>query len=216
MVAYYAERLGVSTDWLLFGGDLAETDWIDQIAQGAAQVTLSVSSVLLSEQSFIVRGRKASEGLHIEATATMWKEYVRVLDNDWSKAYEIPDDKWEEIYAGAFKNDNYDEVILTPRSGDLGRDVIAVKYGVGAVRILGSFKAYKPGHLIPRAHVHEMIGVVSADPRATKGIISTTSDFAPRLMRDNADIRAVVPYKLELMNGVRLLKWLRTIRAKMT
>ncbi|WP_370137360.1 hypothetical protein [Bradyrhizobium sp. USDA 313] len=32
---------------------------------------------------------------------------------------------------------------LTPRSGDHGRDVIAVRSGVGCIKIIGSVKAYK-------------------------------------------------------------------------
>jgi restriction system protein len=40
----------------------------------------------------------------------------------------------EEIVAGAFKRARYDEVTLPPRSGDFGRDVIAVKHGVGCVK----------------------------------------------------------------------------------
>src|SRR5215472_7722472 len=44
---------------------------------------------------------------------------IRVL----AVAYQIPPEKWEEIVAGAFKKAQYDEVTLTPRSGDRGRDI---------------------------------------------------------------------------------------------
>jgi restriction system protein len=75
----------------------------------------------------------------------------------------LPPEKWEEIIAGAFKRARYDEVILTPRSGDHGRDVIAVKHGVGCVKIIGSVKAYKPGNLVPYDTVRSLIGVMSGE-----------------------------------------------------
>ena len=59
----------------------------------------------------------------------------------------MPYEKWEELIAAAFDRSGYDEVILTPRSGDHGRDVIAIKKGIGTVRIIDSVKAYKPGTL---------------------------------------------------------------------
>ena len=57
----------------------------------------------------------------------MWDEVARTLGNDWSRAFEISSEKMEEIVAGAFDKAGFDEVILTPRSGDYGRDVIAIR-----------------------------------------------------------------------------------------
>ena len=63
----------------------------------------------------------------------------------------LPDsaEKWEEMIAGAYSRAGFDEVILTPRSGDYGRDVIAIRKGIGCIKIIGSVKAYKPGHWCP-------------------------------------------------------------------
>ena len=99
------------------------------------------------------------------------------------------------------------EVTLTPRSGDHGRDVIAVKGGVGCLRILGSMKAYAPNRLVDRAHVHEMLGVLNTEANVSKGIIATTSDFAPRI-EEAPGMKQVLPYRLELINGLCLQKWL--------
>jgi len=167
-------------------------------AQKLASLTIS---------SVIIPDRKTYEGTLVRSTAALWTEIIELLQNDWSLAFKIPPERWEEIVAGAYQRSGFDEVTLTPRSGDLGRDVIAIKHGVGTVRILGSVKAYKPDHLVTRAHVHEMMGVVGADPRASKGIISTTSDFAPRLFDDD-NLERIVPYRIELMNGPALQKWL--------
>jgi restriction system protein len=68
---------------------------------------------------------------------------------------------WEEIVACAFDKAGFDEVILTPRSGDHGRDLIALKRGAGSIRIVGSVKAYKPGHLVSYDDVRALLGYAS-------------------------------------------------------
>ncbi len=110
------------------------------------------------------------------------------------------------MLAGAMDKEGY-EVTLTPRSGDHGRDLIAVKHGLGCLRILGSMKAYAPHNKVDRAHVDEMLGVINREPNVSKGIIATTSDFAPRIDKVPG-IENVVPYRLELINGQRLQEWL--------
>ena len=44
-------------------------------------------------------------------------------------------------------------------------------------------KAYRPGHLVTANDVRALFGVVVADG-ASKGFLTTTSDFAPRLLKD--------------------------------
>jgi restriction system protein len=68
-------------------------------------------------------------------------------------------------------------------------------------------KAYAPNRLVDRAHVHEVLGVLTAKANVSKGIIATTSDFAPRI-EEAPGIREVIPYRLELINGVHLQRWL--------
>jgi restriction system protein len=95
-------------------------------------------------------------------------------------------------------------VILTPQSGDLGRDVIAVKKGIGSVRVIDQVKAYKPDHLVTAEDVRALVGVVQLD-RASKGFLTTTSDFAPRIKTDPL-LAQVMPHQIELINGEMLLK----------
>ena len=96
---------------------------------------------------------------------------------------------------------------LTPRSGDHGRDVIAVKASIGCVKIIDSVKAYGPKHLVSYDSVRGLLGVLSGELNASKGIITTTSDFPPNIMTDPF-ISPFVPNRLELMNGEALRKWL--------
>ncbi|TAJ91963.1 restriction endonuclease [bacterium] len=155
----------------------------------------------------IVPDNPVAEGVLVRSTSIVWATLVNELSEDWTRAYSIPWRTWEELLAGGFKKAGYDEVILTPRSRDHGRDVIATKFGVGSVRILGSMKAYKPGHLISKEEVHALAGVVAIDPNASKGIIATTSDFAPGV-REDPRLIATVPYRIELLNGAALREWL--------
>jgi restriction system protein len=199
---FKSKMSGFALDWGFYSEEFGQA--IAKLAKGE-EAELVLSGV-------IVPTTKTAEGVLVESTSLVWVAIAELLKNDWSAAFRIPPHTWEEIIAGAFHRQGF-SVTLTPRSGDGGKDVIAVKPGIGSMRILGSVKAYSPGHLVARAHVHEMLGVVGSDPAATKGIIATTSDFAPRLL-DDPKIAAHVPYKLELMNGERLQTWLAELATK--
>jgi restriction system protein len=160
-------------------------------------------------QAVVVPGESTNEGKLIEAVAIPWFEIINALKNNPKLAFQIPPRKWEEIIAGAYKKAGFDEVTLTPRSGDLGRDVIAVKKGVGIVRIIDQVKAYKPGHLVTADDVRALLGVLQGD-RASKGFLTTTSDFAPKL-REDLLIVPFIPWRLELIDGTMLLERLKEL-----
>jgi restriction system protein len=113
-----------------------------------------------------------------------WTPIIQTLLGDWSQAQQIPPTKWEEIIAEAYKRAGFDEVILTPRSGDYGRDILAFRRGIGCIKIIGSVKAYKPGLLVDHDHIRAIIGVMSGERDVSKCIITTTSDFPPRVAGD--------------------------------
>jgi restriction system protein len=106
-------------------------------------------------------------------------------------------------------------VILTPRSGDKGRDVIATKRGVGSIRIFDQVKAYKPGHVVTADEVRAMLGVVTGGGNVSKGVITTTSTFAPRLL-DDPYLAQYIPFRIELKPKDVLLPWLDEIASKRT
>jgi restriction system protein len=179
---------------------------VASIAQAADVATLVISSVIIPE-------KQVSEGVLIRSTSEIWLEIVRLIGSDWTQAYHLPPERWEELIAGAFKKEKYDEVILTPRSGDHGRDVIAIRHGIGTVKILGSVKAYGPRHLVSYDDIRALYGVVAADRAASKGIIATTSDFPPRVGADPF-IGPLIPTRLELLNGAQLQTWLLKLAKK--
>ncbi|MDB5314057.1 MAG: hypothetical protein JWO38_8259 [Gemmataceae bacterium] len=156
-------------------------------------------------QAVIELGSRTGEGRLIEAVAPAWIEIAKLIASDPSAMYRIPARRWEEMIAGWYESHGFDEVTLTPRSGDLGRDVIAVKRGVLSVRILDQVKAYKPGHLVTADEVRALAGVVSMDRAASKGVVTTTSDFAPKIETDGL-LAPLIPTRLELVNGVELAR----------
>lgn len=171
-----------------------------------------ISDVNLLLQAIIIPSEKTNEGQLIEAVALPWFKIIEFLKSDPSIAYQIPYRKWEEIIAGAYKIAGFDEVTLTPRSGDYGRDVIAVKRGLGSVRVIDQVKAYKPGHLVNADDVRALMGVLTGDG-ASKGFLTTTSDFAPKI-REDPFITLHIPSRLELINGKMLLKRLEELTKK--
>jgi restriction system protein len=174
--------------------------WVDGVIPQPEKPTLSVSAVVIPE-------KKVTGGILIKSASIAWAAIIDELEKDWTKAYEIDPRVWEEIIAGAYSKAGFDEVILTPRSGDFGRDVIAIRNGIGCIKIIGSVKAYSPGHLVNHDDVRSLLGVMSGELNTSKGILTTTSDFAPRIPTDPF-IQPFLPTRLELMNGAQLKQWL--------
>ena len=64
--------------------------------------------------------------------------------------------------------------VITPRSGDYGRDVIATKRGIGRVRVIDQVKAYRPGNLVTANDVRALAGVLHCDG-ASKGFLTVSA-----------------------------------------
>jgi hypothetical protein len=93
----------------------AERLWgIASIAQSAEVVTLEASCLIIPDTRLIIPEKRVKEGLLVQWTSELWLETATVLGSDWKQAYQLSSEKWEEIIAGAFKREKYDEVILTP------------------------------------------------------------------------------------------------------
>lgn len=173
-----------------------------------ARVIPSNATVLLM-QAVIKPAAKTKEGILISAVSVPWLDIVNKLIEDPSFVNHISPEKWEEIIAGAYKKSGFDEVTLTPRSGDFGRDIIAIKKGIGSIRVIDQVKAYRPQHLVTANDVRALMGVLEGD-KASKGFVTTTSDFAPRI-KDDPFIKPFIPSRIELINGEELLKRLKEL-----
>ena len=154
-----------------------------------------------------------TEGQLVEAVGDLWFEIIRIIQRDPQAIYGFDWRQWEEIVAGAWRQAGFDEVKLTRRSGDRGRDVIATSHDGGSIRLFDQVKAYSPGHVVTSEEVQAMLGVITSQSNVSKGIITTTSEFAPRLIED-PDIKRFIPYRLELKAKEDLLKWLKDLADK--
>ena len=165
---------------------------------------------ILLQAAVVVLGDKTSEGHLIQGVSIPWFEIIKQLKRDPDFLFQIPWRKLEEIIAGAYEQEGWPDVILTPRSNDGGRDVIATKPGFGSIRIIDQVKAYRPGHKVTADEVRAILGVLSADLSVSKGVITTSSTFAPGILEDSK-LKAFMPYRLELKNGKELRQWLINI-----
>jgi restriction system protein len=168
---------------------------------------------VLLQTAILSYGDKTDEGVLVRAVAIPWFEIMKQVGRDPSFLSEFSSAprKFEEFIAGAYRQDGWDEVTLTPASGDRGRDVIATKTGVCSLRVLDQTKAYSPGHLVSHNDVRAMLGVLAVDQNVSKGFITTTSDFEPCIRSAQSEFAKFMPYRLDLRNGSQLLKWLSVI-----
>ena len=176
------------------------------------QAVITPEPVISPNGQIITLGPKTSEGRLVDGVSIAWDELIRAFQNNPDELYTIDPRKLEEIIAGAYKLHGY-EVELTPRSGDRGRDVVATKHGVGSIRIFDQIKRYKISRPVSAEEVRSLLGVISSAGNVSKGVITTTSTFAPRLLDDD-DIRRQVPHRLELKPRDVLLKWLQEARRR--
>jgi restriction system protein len=197
--------------------------WAQQQSDAAASwssgmpLPLRVQAALRTQQvpsltvtSVIIPAGKTPNGLLVKSNSAVWNSIAAALGNDWSLAFKISPRQWEEIVAGAFEKAGYDQVELTPASGDFGRDVIATKHGIGCVKVLGSVKALAPGRNVDYDAVRALMGIIASERDTSKGIITTTSDFPP-LIESDPLIAPLLPTRLELINGAKLQKWLEDL-----
>jgi len=91
-------------------------------------------------QTVVTLGPKVAEGQLVEAVAIPWFQIVDMIDRNPAAIHQLDWRKWEEIIAGAYQQAGF-EVILTPRSNDGGRDVIASRAGIGSIRFIDQVKA---------------------------------------------------------------------------
>jgi restriction system protein len=183
------------------GGDVAITPGKGELNLG----WLVKLPELLIPATILVTGDQAAEGQLIEAVAVPWFEIIKQMQRDPDFLDQLDWRKLEELIAGAYTREGWPEVILTPRSGDGGRDVIASKPGLGAIRIYDQVKAYKPEHNVPAKDVRELLGVLTIRPNVSKAVVTTTALFAPGVYEE---MKELVPYRLELKDRPKLHEWL--------
>jgi restriction system protein len=167
---------------------------------------------LLLQSALLDLGPRTSQGQIVQAVTPPWLQLCREIEQNPDILFEFVKNprKFEEFIAGVYERDGW-EVELTPLSGDLGRDVVATKPGVMAIRVLDQCKAFSPGHVVTANDVRAMAGVLLRDQNVSKGIVTTTSTFAVGITKEFVDL---IPYRLDLRDGQALEKWLRDLVIK--
>jgi restriction system protein len=110
----------------------------------------ALPAVGLLMQTVLELGPKTPDGHLIQAVTLPWFAIVEALQKDPDMAFQMTPRMWEEMIAGAYERAGFHEVILTPRSGDLGRDIIATMRGVGTIRVIDQVKRTDPGTSSPQ------------------------------------------------------------------
>jgi len=162
-------------------------------------------------QTLIIAGDKVSEGILVQGVSIAWREVIRMISRNPEEIYDIDPRKFEELIAGAYEvSGEFDEVILTPRSGDKGRDLIATKKGFGSMRIIDQIKRNRITHVVTADDVRALAGVLYLDHNVSKGVVTTSGVFAPNIEKDEL-IQKVLPYRLELRPRDVLIPWLKKL-----
>ncbi len=58
-----------------------------------------------------------------------------------------------------------------------------------------------------------MVGVLQVDGNVSKALITTSSEFAPGIRKDER-LRSLMPYRLELKDGTQLREWLLDVKTQ--
>jgi len=161
---------------------------------------LDLSEIPVLIQAIVEPVSKTDEGSIVQTIGPAWRAILALLSKDPDAIRQLSPRQLEELIAASYEEEGFDEVTLTPRSGDRGRDVIAVKYGFCTVRIIDQVKHFAPNHKVTANDVRALVGVLLSDERATKGFVTTTSSFAPGIETDPF-IAKHVPFRLELVDG---------------
>jgi len=201
--------------------DLGLTDSKPAIVRTASPLSASLSVVpseaivskapeIVIQQTIELHGDKMDEGLLIRFVTIPWCLIFREIDRDPHFLSKLDWRKMEELIAAAYKEARCPEVVLTPRSRDRGRDVIATWPNLVSIKVIDQVKTYNPNHVVTADEVRTMLGVLQIDRNVSKGVITTTSCFAPEILKD-PDLSAFMPNRLELRDGNALNNWFKQI-----
>ena len=154
-------------------------------------------------------GRSVPDGAIVEAVTMPWGRLVAELEKDPDLLYRYDPRKMEELVAAAYDDaGEFDEVTLTSRSNDGGRDVIAVRRGQFSIRVLDQVKRYSAGRRVTADDVRAMYGVLNRDAAASKAYVTTTSEFAPGVAKE---FESEIPTRLDLRDGAALIDWFKRL-----
>lgn len=152
------------------------------------------------------------QGQLIQHIEIPWLAIAKEMLSNREFLYQINDRTFEEFIAASYDREGW-SVELTPRSGDKGRDVIASRNDVGSIRVFDEVKKYGPNQRVSAEKVRALSGVLTGYQNVSKGVVTTTAEFAPGVWTDPG-IAPLMPNRLELRDGTRLLEWIRDLESE--
>jgi len=156
--------------------------------------------------------RDTDDGQLIQYVEIPWLAIANELQRNPDFLFQFDPRQFEVFVAASYDREGWD-VQLTPRSADGGRDVIATRNDFGSIRIYDEVKRYSKGERVTAEKVRALSGVVYGHPNVSKGVVTTTAEFAPGVRTDPA-IARFMPNRLELRDGERLIEWVKSLRDK--
>jgi restriction system protein len=168
---------------------------------------------ILVQAEIVIFGDRTAEGQLVKNVGVLWFEILNRLKADPEFWFKLNWRQLEELVAGAYVRQGCSRVEVTPRSSDGGVDVIAT-FETGQIKIYDQVKHHqKRGKLIDANDVRALVGVLNLKGNVSKGIITTTTDFAPGVYKDE-EVQRLIPYRLQTKNGPQLLSWLSSLVPK--
>jgi restriction system protein len=171
---------------------------LEGIAPPGSVATGRLGPLPISIGTLLETGEQWPEGVLVLSTRAGWREIINRFTADPTQLYRVDPRTLEEIVAGALVEEGlFDDVILTPRSGDGGRDIIATKRGRFPRRLFCEVKRYGPDEIVTAEQVSAFMNLRAVDLRLTNALYTTTGSFAPRLRTD----QRVAPYLAGTQRG---------------
>lgn len=146
----------------------------------------------------------------ITEVSDYWHVVAEEIIKDPSTMFLLPPRKLEEFVAGALKRHGFEEVVLTPPSGDEGIDVVARRGGMYPQSVAVSVKAHREGKQVGYDDIRALIGALEMS-NFTNGQLVTTGILPPRILLDDL-IRPYLGQRVQLTTKDGILAWIRSLK----
>ncbi len=148
---------------------------------------------------------KHADGDLVTVDPDKFESFIRDLTIDYKILHLLKPRDVEKVVAAIFASSGFfDRVILTPRSADLGRDVILEKAEWGSDRLVIEVKAYRR-RKVPSEKVDALLGVLTGETPRSMACLAATSTFAPKLT-DRPHVAKALRRNLQLIDFVDLVE----------
>lgn len=149
---------------------------------------------------------RVPDGEVVDVDPEAFTEFIEDLTLDYEILRRMPPRDFERAVAAVYvKTGRFDRVILTPRSGDEGRDVVLEAAEWYGRRTIVELKRYRRRR-VSAEMVNSLIGVLTGELDGSRAAFLTTSTFAPRLQQHRSIRKALSSGRLELLDLVHLVE----------